>query len=500
MDNQIIFKCFQTPKGCYLYDRYSNSVIRVSTEQYDELVKIEAGLAEASSSYVIKELQEKGICLPGEVKEIFHPMTPFLTHLLQHRIRDVILQVTQNCNLRCGYCTYGGNYKNRTHSLKTMNFELAKKAIDFGVERSQESSDFVVSFYGGEPLLAFNLIKKCVAYAKENIQGKELHFNMTTNGTLLTTEIMDFLVENRFQLLISLDGDKESHDANRVFKSGKGSFDLIMQNVRNFKARHPSYVAEHVQFNTVINPKTNPSCFDEFFSVSSVFQDTHIMFNEVASSNVKENSLVSFGENYRIKRKFEFLKLFMSMSGKLDERYVSRLVKESKRSYYDLYKELRLHTAMLSATIVFATSATHASADNTLEQEETFPTMMASYYDKASGNTLYTFDDGKTYVALSEEEEAELFYTPDIEWWTYDEYKQWMEEEKQNMEDMIGEKCSDSHGEYVWSQEDVDAQMKIYEQFLDDLKNGKMLSKTVDGNPDLMIGYDPSLATSSIPQ
>lgn len=260
----------------------------------------------------------------------------------------MILQVTQNCNLRCGYCTYGGNYKNRTHSLKTMNFELAKKAIDFGVERSQESSDFVVSFYGGEPLLAFNLIKKCVAYAKENIQGKELHFNMTTNGTLLTTEIMDFLVENRFQLLISLDGDKESHDANRVFKSGKGSFDLIMQNVRNFKARHPSYVAEHVQFNTVINPKTNPSCFDEFFSVSSVFQDTHIMFNEVASSNVKENSLVSFGENYRIKRKFEFLKLFMSMSGKLDERYVSRLVKESKRSYYDLYKELRLHTAISS--------------------------------------------------------------------------------------------------------------------------------------------------------
>lgn len=151
----------------------------------------------------------------------------------------------------------------------------------------------------------------------------------------------------RFSLKSFVTKDMRNY-ANRVFKSGKGSFDLIMQNVRNFKARHPSYVAEHVQFNTVINPKTNPSCFDEFFSVSSVFQDTHIMFNEVASSNVKENSLVSFGENYRIKRKFEFLKLFMSMSGKLDERYVSRLVKESKRSYYDLYKELRLHTAISS--------------------------------------------------------------------------------------------------------------------------------------------------------
>ena len=346
MDNQIIFKCFQTPKGCYLYDRYSNSVIRVNAEQYDELVKIEAGLAEPSSSHVINELQEKGICLPGEVEDILHPSTPFLSHLLQHRISDVILQVTQNCNLRCGYCVYGGNYKNRSHSPKTMDFGLAKKAIDFGMERSQESSNFVVSFYGGEPLLAFDLIKKCVAYAKENIQGKELHFNMTTNGTLFTTEIMDFLVENNFQLLISLDGDRESHDANRVFKSGKGSFDLIMQNVRNFKVRHPSYVAERVQFNTVINPKTNPSCFDEFFSVSAIFQDTHIMFNEVASSNVKEDSLVSFSENYRIKRKFEFLKLFMSMSGKLDESYVSRLVIDSKRSYYDLYKELRLHAAI----------------------------------------------------------------------------------------------------------------------------------------------------------
>lgn len=153
---------------------------------------------------------------------------------------------------------------------------------------------------------------------------------------------------------------------------------------------------------------------------------------------------------------------------------------------------------VLSMTVVFATSASHASADNTPKQIS--PTMMASYYDKESGNTLYTFDNGKSYVALSETEKAELFNTPDIEWWTYDEYKQWMEDEKRNMEDMIGEKCSDSRGEYVWSQEDVDAQMKIYEQNLDDLKNGKMLSKTVNGNPDLQIGYDPEVTMSSIPQ
>ena len=79
MDNQIIFKCFQTPKGCYLYDRYSNSVIRVNTEQYDELVKIEAGLAKPSSSHVINELQEKGICLPGEVEDISSSLDPILS-------------------------------------------------------------------------------------------------------------------------------------------------------------------------------------------------------------------------------------------------------------------------------------------------------------------------------------------------------------------------------------------------------------------------------------
>lgn len=343
MDNQIIFKCFKTPKGHYLYDRFSNSVISVDADQYSELVKIENGSLDSSNSCVIAELQKKGICRTGEVDRILHPSTPFIPHLMQHRISDVILQVTQNCNLRCGYCVYGGNYKNRTHSPKKMDFELAKQAIDFGMERSQESPNFVVSFYGGEPLLAFDLIKQCVAYTKENLQGKEPHFNMTTNGTLLNDEIMDFLVENKFQLLISLDGDKESHDANRVFASGKGSFDVIMQNVRKLKEKYPSYVSEWVQFNTVINPKTNPACFDEFFSVADVFQDTRIMFNEVASSNIKEGSVISFGENYRIKRKFEFLKLCMYLTGKLDGSYISKLVIDSKRTYYDLYKQLRLH-------------------------------------------------------------------------------------------------------------------------------------------------------------
>lgn len=151
---------------------------------------------------------------------------------------------------------------------------------------------------------------------------------------------------------------------------------------------------------------------------------------------------------------------------------------------------------VISATAVCATSA--MPSDDVLDGFQ--PTTMANYYDKESGKNLYTFDDGKTYVSLSEEEEAKLFYTPDVEWWTCDEYKQWMDEQKESMESMIGETCWDSHGEYIWSQEDVDAQMKLYEETLNDLKNGKMLSKSVDGDPNLQIGYDPQDRISSIPK
>ena len=117
-----------------------------------------------------------------------------------------------------------------------MDFETAKKAIDFYLKRSEKADQLALSFYGGEPLLEFELIKKCVSYILQRKGDKKILFTMTTNGTLMTEDVIEFLVKYEFNLMISLDGDKKSHDINRRFKTGKGSFDIILENLSRLKA------------------------------------------------------------------------------------------------------------------------------------------------------------------------------------------------------------------------------------------------------------------------
>lgn len=337
-----IFKCFSTPGGYYVYDRYSNSVLRIDEHEFSELLSVETCNMRHSDSAVLKKYQKQGVMLEGKVDKIEHPETLYVKHICNNCISNVILQVTQQCNLRCSYCIYGGNYLNRKHGASKMNIETAKRAIDFALENSIESANLVISFYGGEPLIEFELIKQCVAYARSVIEGKHLLFNMTTNGTLLTDEIMRFLVENEFQILISLDGSKEEHDINRKFASGKGSFDTIMQNIRKFKEFYPEYVKQNVQFNAVMTPKTNLGCMDEFFSVNDVLADSNIIYNDVQSEGGGEGE-ANYNEFFWPKRKFETLKLMAHLVGKLDEGCVSKMVISQKETIRKFYRGLQEH-------------------------------------------------------------------------------------------------------------------------------------------------------------
>ncbi len=97
-----------------------------------------------------------------------HPETEGLEYILENNLNTMALQLTQNCNLRCKYCVYSGNYENRKHSSLKMNKEIAYRAIDFFVRHSSDSEKLHLGFYGGEPLLEFELIKGCVEYIKKN--------------------------------------------------------------------------------------------------------------------------------------------------------------------------------------------------------------------------------------------------------------------------------------------------------------------------------------------
>ncbi len=148
-------------------------------------------------------------------------------------VSAITLFVIQDCNLRCTYC-YGDGGQYCDHGK--MSIETAKKAVDFLVEQS-ETDNLDIAFFGGEPLLNMPLIKYVIKYTKqiEEKSNKKFSFCMTTNGTLLTSEIEKYLLDNKVSIQISFDGNKEIQDKNRFFANGKGSYDLVVEKTKKLR-------------------------------------------------------------------------------------------------------------------------------------------------------------------------------------------------------------------------------------------------------------------------
>ena len=123
----------------------------------------------------------------------------------------------------------------------------------------------------------------------------------------------------------------------------------------------------------------------------------------------------------------------------------------------------------------------------TTGEEET----LMSYVDPKDGKTYYSFDNGKTFTPMTDAEFEQAYPTPNIEWWTYDEYKAWLENEKKTLQEMVGEQgYTNTQGWFTWTQEMVDETIADYESILEDIKNGIMYSKSVDGEEDVMVSYN----------
>jgi uncharacterized protein len=316
----------------------------LNEDEYNELVRSEKEKLPAEKNPIIERYQQYGMFMPNIVEKIENAGTDKIDRHLETRMKQLTLQVTQQCNLRCEYCAYSGVYnKNRTHSNKRMSLGTAQKAIKFFLDRNSELSDAVIGFYGGEPMLEFDLIKQCVDYAKSLVEGKRIKFNMTTNGTLLSDDTVDYLVENDFILGISLDGAKEEHDVNRKFANGRGSFDTIIANIERINRRYPEY-SSHIMIMTTINPYMDLNCSLEYFNTEELLRDKQIMFN-----SMNENSLsmeLDYDKNYYSVRNFEHIKLLFSLIGKLDKKYVSPLAIGSRDKTERKQKSIRSRIKM----------------------------------------------------------------------------------------------------------------------------------------------------------
>ncbi len=160
--------------------------------------------------------------------DTFKPMAGTLKEKTAGVVKALCIHIAHTCNLNCAYCFASqGKY----HGERAMmSFEVGKAALDFLVENSGTRRNLEVDFFGGEPLMNFDVVKQLVAYARsiEKEKGKNFRFTLTTNGLLIDDDVIDFANREMSNVVLSLDGRKEIHDRYRVDYAGNGSFDRIV--------------------------------------------------------------------------------------------------------------------------------------------------------------------------------------------------------------------------------------------------------------------------------
>jgi len=157
-------------------------------------------------------------------------------------LQSLVMNLTNQCNLSCAYCYEFGEDKVATPEGKPkfMDAETAKDSVDFLLEQAAGRKSLHITFFGGETLMNFPVLQQVVAYANARAAEQDTHidFSLTTNATLLTPAIIEFLSGNRIGVTVSMDGPAELHDKLRVFSNGRGSYDVIEPRVRALIRNH----------------------------------------------------------------------------------------------------------------------------------------------------------------------------------------------------------------------------------------------------------------------
>lgn len=200
-------------------------------ERSETLEGLQAALGDRYESGQIREAWEdiKELTREGRLftRDVFEPM---IDQVKQRKtvVKALCLHIAHDCNLACKYCfAEEGEYHGRR---ALMSYEVGKKALDFLIASSGNRRNLEVDFFGGEPLMNWQVVKDLVAYGRqqEKLHDKHFRFTVTTNGVLLNDEIQEFINQEMDNVVLSLDGRREVNDAMRPFRNGKGSYDLIV--------------------------------------------------------------------------------------------------------------------------------------------------------------------------------------------------------------------------------------------------------------------------------
>lgn len=273
---------FETENNKYFYDSGTGKVFACEEIEYcilKELVSTSNLEKIYSLNYNKKEIDKALTNIYNLYKSEHILQLPYYKNFKSNNpdekkeIKQLILEVTQQCNLRCKYCVYGDDCSYfRKFNNSDMSWDTAKQIIDYSINHSGDN--LFIGFYGGEPLLKFKLIKQCIEYCEKFNTTKNFHYSITSNLTLVTKEVADFFSSlNNINILCSIDGPKIYHDQYRNYFNKKGSFDDTMAGLKNLVSSFGNRAKDVISINSVICP---PYTQDKLHTIKNFFEDEDI--------------------------------------------------------------------------------------------------------------------------------------------------------------------------------------------------------------------------------
>lgn len=318
MNNKRLGRCFQTRRKKYYFDTGTGKVFEVNSNVYYILQKIldnadkedllnDSDVTVEALNEVYSSIMQENI-LKAPVLEGFigSQITDLEGQLTKHRAQ-ITLELTERCNLRCKYCIYNegqGGYRN--FGNRDMTYEIAKQGIDDLIENSGDDSIYV-GFYGGEPLLKFDLMKRCIDYCG-TISGKDITYAITTNGTLMTNEIAQYFAKlgRKIHITLSLDGPQAINDKYRVYKNGKGTFSDVLKGLKNLLEAFKDKDTLSLGINTVLSEPTtdNLDKIETFFEELPGLPDNVIYTSSFVAT--KDKAMDYLGVDSEVEREIFF--------------------------------------------------------------------------------------------------------------------------------------------------------------------------------------------------
>ncbi len=295
----------------FVVDTNSGAIHVVDDISYEILEHLNGVFLDYTENYITKKLSDK--YSETEIKEAYKELFELYRNeklfskdtyenlstaeKLKSPIKALCLNVAHDCNLKCSYCFASKGDFGCKREL--MPLETAKNAIDFIIKNSASIKNLEVDFFGGEPLMNWEVVKETVKYARglEEKHSKNFRFTLTTNGVLLDDEKIDFINEEIYDVVLSLDGRKEVNDKYRLTKTNVGSYDIVMPKFQKLVSERgnksyyvrATYTKDNLDFSNDIlhlyklgfkNLSIEPVLCDDKFSKAVTEEDIEKVLNE----------------------------------------------------------------------------------------------------------------------------------------------------------------------------------------------------------------------------